>query len=59
VVKAVTHGIGITSIHSNIDSFMRIYPGSEIPGVQASLINAIFFPCFNSSIILSIFIFQE
>jgi len=58
-VKAVTHGIGTTSIHSVIASFIRIYHGSEIPGVQASEINAISCHPFNCSIILSVLVFPE
>jgi hypothetical protein len=41
VVKAVTHGIGTTSIQLIIASFIKTYQGSLIQGVQASLIKAI------------------
>jgi|GEM_PF-5755592 hypothetical protein len=59
VVKAVTQGIGITSIFSRIASFIKTNQGSEIHGVQASEIKATFFPDFSASIILSIFVTQE
>ncbi|MDR2411482.1 MAG: hypothetical protein LBD88_02670 [Candidatus Peribacteria bacterium] len=59
VVNAVTHGTGITFIQFKIASFTRIYQGSEIHGVQASLIRAIFFQDFNSLTILSVLAIQE
>jgi len=59
VVKAVTQGIGTISISFSKASLIRIYQGSEIQGVPASLIKAIFFHSFNCSIILSVFVFPE
>jgi hypothetical protein len=58
-VKAVTHGIGTTSILFKMASFISKYQGSEIQGVPASEIKATFFQAFNSLIILSVFVIQE
>jgi len=59
VIHALTPGIGDTSIPASRAALMSTYQGSEIPGVPASLIRAIFFQLFNSSIIFSTFVIPE
>jgi hypothetical protein len=59
VIHALTQGIGDTSTPASRAALISTYQGSEIPGVPASLMRAIFFQALSSSIIFSIFVTPE
>jgi hypothetical protein len=59
VITALGHGSAVTSSHWVNTSCIRAYQGSEIHGVPASDIRAMFFHSLSNSIILSDFVFPE
>ena len=49
--KAFEPLITVTIMSSSMQCFIKIEPGSDMPGYPASEVNAIFFPSFNKEMI--------